>query len=163
MLTLSQSTKNKTWMIKLTIDQLFYYQLFQKYLKMSFIHSKELCQWNIFTNTVWIQKRAFVTEYSFTFIKKLVKIARCIWSGRDRIDGPQQSIWLSSPWPHCETCCLWFWQYGFSFIYWLLLLFTLFTNRLQRAKTGSIFSSYLEISHILKRYSARINIRTYLI
>ena len=38
-LTLSQYTKNKMWIIKLTINQLVYYQLFQKYLKRSFIHS----------------------------------------------------------------------------------------------------------------------------
>ena len=42
LLTLCQSTKNKMWMIKLTINQLVYYQLFQKHLKRSFIHSSKL-------------------------------------------------------------------------------------------------------------------------
>ena len=69
---------------------------------------------------IWQNNATIFTERSFKLFKELPKMFRYIWSSRDRIIGPQQSIWLSSPWPpHCETCCLWFWQYGFSFNYWL--------------------------------------------
>ena len=42
LLTLSQSTKNKMWMIKVTIDKCVYYQLSLEYLKKFFIQSWKL-------------------------------------------------------------------------------------------------------------------------
>ena len=41
---------------------------------------------NIFTKTVWTQKRAFFTKCSFKLIKELAKIFRYIWSSKDRIN-----------------------------------------------------------------------------
>ena len=86
---------------------------------------------------MWIQKRAFLTEFCFKLIKELAKIFRYIWSSRVRIYGPQQSIWRSSQWPSlCETCWQWFWQYGWSHY---------LTNCSQRVKLESTFSSCLAI------------------
>ena len=77
-------------MIDETVDELVYYQLFQKYFEKFLFTARNVK--NIFTKTVWIQKRVFFKEPSFKLSKELAKMFRYIWSSRDGINGPQQSI-----------------------------------------------------------------------
>ena len=66
------------------------------------------------------RKRHSSQNALLNLLKNWQKMFRYIWSSRDRINLPQQSIWLSSTWPpHCETCCLWFWLHGVRVNYWL--------------------------------------------
>ena len=85
-LTLSQSTKSKTWLMKLSTNE-FITNYFKNILKGLLFAARNVK--NIFTKTVWIQKRIFFKKPSFKLSKELAKMFRYIWSSRDGINGPQ--------------------------------------------------------------------------
>lgn len=114
LLELSQSLGSNAPVAKLIIDQLAYYQLFQRYWKIllikcynqNFGFRKGKSSQN--NHEGW---QIYQLLWFYKFSKELAKIFRPIWCSRYCIKRSQQSVSLTSLWPYCKTCFSWFSQY----------------------------------------------------